>query len=526
MKLSTQGYKKNSPDKEEKELLIPSGHITTKDMAFPIMANNKILYPDTGDYFFPEGIVYEKPIMQSAGQFMSSLTGEIAKSDTRVDNLFQQQFEPTQMSDSSKADVLGKKAVDKKNFNMNFIPALGIFNTAINKFSESQRGKELQEEYRRMQTMSNMPAMTNLTQYGQYGNPYVYQQGGPIGQPQIIVNEEDKQLLKKDSYTRNLFGDNAEKIYAAGFRPQTYNNQLVYTTPSNLFMTKEQKRMGYMPNKIGGLNRVIINDDGTFSNADDVNMEAGQVVDDISRLHGGRLQQLLSTNTNPVAKTSFKKGGMQIGGVVPEFSQFSPELLGQELPAPSMQTPVIEAPMGNVATENVNFKGNSKEKTNFVFNYLKSKGIPDHAAAGITGNLAIESGYFDDNVVSGKKKGDQGKAVGIAQWHPDRWNALMKWSKTQNSNPFVLETQLDYVVHEASQRGDLDKTIATPNAEEAAYVFGKKFERPNDKYAHWGKRKGVARNLTQYKEGGEYIMSPDELLEFLDNGGQVEFITD
>jgi hypothetical protein len=141
--------------------------------------------------------------------------------------------------------------------------------------------------------------------------------GGGVGGPgdetpgdklKVIVTDEDRAMLKKDTYTRNLFGDQAENIYAAGFRPRTYaNNQLIYTTDSNNFMTKEKKRMGYMPNKIGGLNRVLINDDGTYQNADDVNMEAGQVTADINRLYGGRLDQLLADNT--AVKKTFAYGG-------------------------------------------------------------------------------------------------------------------------------------------------------------------------------------------------------------------------
>jgi LysM repeat protein len=57
-KKSKLGYKKNSPYKNKESLLINSNVITTKDMAFPILATGNggesvILYPNTGDFIFP-----------------------------------------------------------------------------------------------------------------------------------------------------------------------------------------------------------------------------------------------------------------------------------------------------------------------------------------------------------------------------------------------------------------------------------------------------------------------------------------
>jgi hypothetical protein len=107
-----------------------------------------------------------------------------------------------------------------------------------------------------------------------------------------------------------------------------------------------------------------------------------------------------------------------------------------------------------------------------AFEYYKQKGLPPHVAAGIVGNLMQESG------LNPTIKGDNGLATGIAQWHPDRFKGLHSWAQASGKNPFSLTTQLDYVLQEANQRGDMAHLMNTKNSAEAAYMFAKKFERP------------------------------------------------
>lgn len=120
----------------------------------------------------------------------------------------------------------------------------------------------------------------------------------------------------------------------------------------------------------------------------------------------------------------------------------------------------------------------SGDKGEYAYNYLISKGLPKHAAAGIIGNFVQESGNFREDVISGKTKGDSGLATGIAQWHPDRWSQAVNYSKQQGKNPYTLEAQLDWALYESGKRGDLQKTINTSTPEEAAYTFAKHYERP------------------------------------------------
>ena len=60
--------------------------------------------------------------------------------------------------------------------------------------------------------------------------------------------------------------------------------------------------------------------------------------------------------------------------------------------------------------------GSSSEAMSF----FQSKGWSKEQAAGIVGNLQVESTNFSTAVLSGQKTGDGGKAVGVAQWHPPR----------------------------------------------------------------------------------------------------------
>jgi hypothetical protein len=66
VKLSTEGYKHNSPDVNNKVNIIPSGNITMKGVNFPVkgvdnLGNTKIMKPGK-DYKFPGTIVKETRI--------------------------------------------------------------------------------------------------------------------------------------------------------------------------------------------------------------------------------------------------------------------------------------------------------------------------------------------------------------------------------------------------------------------------------------------------------------------------------
>lgn len=80
-KLSKSGYKRNSPDKHEKSLIIPSSEITMKGVDFPVLGVDNLgyaqmMYPGQ-DYSFPGSYVVETPAKsgwldkyQQAGEFL------------------------------------------------------------------------------------------------------------------------------------------------------------------------------------------------------------------------------------------------------------------------------------------------------------------------------------------------------------------------------------------------------------------------------------------------------------------------
>lgn len=70
-KVSKTGYKRNSTDKNEPALVIPSNEITMKDVDFPVfgtdnMGYSQMMYPGM-NYTFPGDFVYEIPMAQSGG---------------------------------------------------------------------------------------------------------------------------------------------------------------------------------------------------------------------------------------------------------------------------------------------------------------------------------------------------------------------------------------------------------------------------------------------------------------------------
>jgi hypothetical protein len=68
--ISTKGYKRNSPDKDNSYNIIPSGDITMEDVDFPILGidnkgNKKVMKPGK-NYKFPGDVVLEVPIKKQS----------------------------------------------------------------------------------------------------------------------------------------------------------------------------------------------------------------------------------------------------------------------------------------------------------------------------------------------------------------------------------------------------------------------------------------------------------------------------
>lgn len=127
---------------------------------------------------------------------------------------------------------------------------------------------------------------------------------------------------------------------------------------------------------------------------------------------------------------------------------------------------------------------------NYAMSYFTSRGWTPAQAAGIVGNLQAESGKN----LSLTAVGDGGKALGIAQWHPNRRTVYERtfgkpWSQTS------FDDQLGFIQWELNNSdnvsGNLNKNAGTAirnsnTAAQAATIFDAQYERSSG--AHRQKR--------------------------------------
>lgn len=135
-----------------------------------------------------------------------------------------------------------------------------------------------------------------------------------------------------------------------------------------------------------------------------------------------------------------------------------------------------------------------------VYNRYRQDGLTDAEAAGMTGNIAQESG-FDAGAVSNDGYGTRA----LIQWDGDRYARFEKWCEENGRDPSDWRAQVDYSVEEMKttepdalrrmrERGD----DLTP--EEAAQIIREDYERPDPAQANDAHRMDVARRV--YDQGG------------------------
>jgi hypothetical protein len=109
-----------------------------------------------------------------------------------------------------------------------------------------------------------------------------------------------------------------------------------------------------------------------------------------------------------------------------------------------------------------------------VITFLKNKGLTTSQAAGVAGNMSIESGFQPDII------GDNGTSYGLVQWHADRWTNLKQYCAKNDLDAASVEGQLEFLWHELKNNAGLGYTelIKQTNPRDAAEVFAKHFERP------------------------------------------------
>lgn len=154
-----------------------------------------------------------------------------------------------------------------------------------------------------------------------------------------------------------------------------------------------------------------------------------------------------------------------------------------------------------------------------AWHFFRQQGFTEEAAAGIIGNLIVESN-MDPTI---REIGAQTGGRGIAQWGacgPSangvsggcRWLNLVKWAKKENLNPDELLTQLRYIIKEMED----DEIIQYFREMTILYVpnhgvygggtvgyFAEKFERPDKRFAKMETRFMYAKQVLLKYAGGD-----------------------
>ena len=149
--------------------------------------------------------------------------------------------------------------------------------------------------------------------------------------------------------------------------------------------------------------------------------------------------------------------------------------------------PAPAAPSGTVNSTGKSPAGGAKEEQAAIA-YFQAQGWSREQAAGLAANIKRESAFKADAV------GDNGKAYGIGQWHPDRQAVFQKvfGKPIQGSS---LEEQMAFMQYELTQgnerkAGNLLKGAV--GADDAAAIVSKHYERPADREGEAAKRGQMA----------------------------------
>jgi len=125
-----------------------------------------------------------------------------------------------------------------------------------------------------------------------------------------------------------------------------------------------------------------------------------------------------------------------------------------------------------------------------AFDFLIGKGLTCEQAAGVVGNLQVESPGVDPtrSVMDTNNK----MSRGIAMWQPDRWQRLLDFASGRD--PLSLDTQLEFLWHELESDPSLGLASlrASTTVGDATVAFQNRFERPLAAKAHTDRRIAAA----------------------------------
>lgn len=147
---------------------------------------------------------------------------------------------------------------------------------------------------------------------------------------------------------------------------------------------------------------------------------------------------------------------------------------------------------------------NTERAFNFFVTYNNGRYFTPEQAAGIVGNLWVES-RMNPGVTSSF---ENERSYGIAQWNPaaGRLQGLRAWAAQSNLEVDQLDTQLAYIIVEMEQNPNLYALSSLRSAstiEEATTIFMNKFERPNAQYAKLNERILAAKDIYNSYSGNQ-----------------------
>ena len=161
-----------------------------------------------------------------------------------------------------------------------------------------------------------------------------------------------------------------------------------------------------------------------------------------------------------------------------------------DAPTPVAGKPSSPAPAAGSGTVNSTGKsaaGGTKEEQ-AAMAYFQAQGWSREQAAGLAANIKRESAFRPDAV------GDNGKAYGIAQWHPDR-QAEFKKKFGKDIQGSSMEEQMAFMHYELTQGNERkvgNILRGTSSAAEAAAAVSSHYERPADREGEAAKRGQMA----------------------------------
>ena len=140
---------------------------------------------------------------------------------------------------------------------------------------------------------------------------------------------------------------------------------------------------------------------------------------------------------------------------------------------------------------------NTTDARSKALNFFMQKGWSKEQAAGIVANIETESSF------NPKAVGDSGKALGLAQWHPDR-QANFKKQFGKDLRNASLEEQLEFIHFEMTKGTEKpagNKLKKAKTAREAGALVSKYYERPSAKELEASKRGNLAEQVLKNHVG-------------------------